>query len=105
MAERRDSVPSGRSRLRGAAVPAALVGVSVLLVMVVVLASSLMGNDDGARIPIAGASPTGASPDGADPAGADQGQVLDGQTQVGSDATPPAFRPLSVEAENGTLSP
>ncbi len=110
--------------MRGAAVPAALVSVSVLLVLIVVVVSSLMGNGDGARIPIAGPSP----------ANADQGQVLDGQTQAGPDASPsvatvasrapkpsapptvgatkgapapaaPPFGPLSLEAESATLSP
>ena len=126
MVESRHSAPTGRSRMRGAAVPAALVGVSVLLVLIVVLVSSLMGNGDGGRIPIAGSSP----------AGADQGQVLDGQTQAGPDAGPsvaavasrgalprpsalptvgaakgaaaraaPAFGPVSFEAESATLRP
>jgi hypothetical protein len=122
MVESRHGGSPGRSRLGGAAVPAALVGVSVLLVVIVVMVSSLLGNGGEGRIPTAGASP----------AGADQGQVLDGQTH---DASPPAatvgsvlprptvpeptintakgvpapaapaFRPLSVEAESATLSP
>jgi hypothetical protein len=125
MVESRHSVPTGRSRLRGAAVPAALVSVSVLLVLIVVMVSSLMGNGGSERIPVAGPSP----------ANADQGQVLDGQTQAGPDASasvatvasraaspksapptvgatkgvpapaPPGFSPLSVEAESATLSP
>ena len=123
MLESRHSVPSGRSRLRGAAVPAALVGVSVLLVLIVVMVSSLMGGGEGDRILVAGPSP----------AGSEQGQVLDGQT-AGAQPSPavetvasrpaslrpsvtvgaargtpapaaPAFPPLSVEAESATLSP
>lgn len=119
MVESQQSAPTGRFRLRGAAVPAALVSVSVLLVLIVVMVSSLMGNGGSERIPIAGPSP----------ANADQGQVLDGQTQAGPGAgasmasrkpsapptvgaikgapapAPPSFRPLSVEAESATLSP
>jgi hypothetical protein len=122
MVESGHSAPTGRSRLRGAAVPAALVSVSVLLVLIVVMVSSLMGNGGSERIPIAGPSP----------ANAQQGQVLDGQTQAGPGASasvatvaspkpsapptvgatkgapppaPPSFIPLSVEAESATLSP
>jgi hypothetical protein len=124
MLESRHSAPTGRSRLRGAAVPAALVGVSVLLVVIVVMVSSLMGGGQSGRIPIAGPSP----------AGAEQGQVLDGQTNAGANPSPsvqtvasrpasprpsvtvgaargtpapaaPAFPPLSIEAESATLSP
>ena len=120
MLESRHSAPTGRRRLRGAAVPAALVGVSVLLVLTVVMVSSLMGNGGSGHIPVAGPSP----------AGADQGQVLDGQTgaapspvtvasrpasakvtaTVGATrgAPPPAapaFPPLAVEAESARLSP
>jgi hypothetical protein len=128
MPESRHSSLSGRlrlPRLRGAAVPAALVGVSVLLVLLVVAVSTLMGNDRASVIPLGAGSPQ-----------SDQGQVLDGQTQAGPNggspstrasksakpapsrsapptqpvaaATAPAappFQPVSVEAESATLSP
>lgn len=89
---------SGTRRLRGAAMPAAVVAVSVLLVLVVVSVSALMGTGRASVIPVAGGSPS------------DQGQVLD-DTQAGagdqpSPVPPPAaFRPLTFQAESATLVP
>lgn len=75
MFESRHSAPEGKlPRFGGAAVPAVLVGVSVLLVLLVVLIQSVMGG--GANVvPVGGGSPPAV----------DQGQVADGQTQSGSD--------------------
>jgi hypothetical protein len=122
MPESRHSSPTGGLRLRGAAVPAALVGVSVLLVLIVVAVSALMGDGRASVIPLGGGS---ASAD-------DQGQVLDGQTQAGTAGSPslrssrkpspstrsvpptqpvaattaaaaPPLRPVTIEAETATF--
>jgi hypothetical protein len=122
MPESRHSAQSGwlrLPRLKGATVPAALVGVSVLLVLIVVAVSSVMGNGRADVIPLGGSSAPSV----------DQGQVLDGHTQAGSGGQPNSspsgqssksakptpvasrptagapvgapFQPVSVEAETG----
>src|SRR5215475_4076752 len=76
MSENRHSAPEGKlPRFGGAAVPAVLVGVSVLLVLLVVLIQSVMGGGGANVVPLGGDSPPAV----------DQGQVADGQTQSGPD--------------------
>lgn len=84
-------------RLRGAAVPVALVGASVLLVLLVVAVSALMGGGS-SLIPL-----------GARASATEQGRVLDKQTRVGqggqvaSGSSATGFRPVSMEAETAGL--
>jgi hypothetical protein len=119
MSESRHTASGGKLRLGGAAVPAVLVGVSVLLVLLVVLIQSIM-NGGGDVVALAGSSPPAV----------DRGQVADGrQTQSAADQpdspqpakpatpkpsgsgspaprstpAPPAFNPISIEAESATL--
>lgn len=87
-----------RPRVRGVAVPAALVGASMVLILIVVAVSNLTGGGPGIIPRSEHASST------------DQGRVLDKQTQTGQGGRVPSgrsaagnFQPVSMEAETATL--